>query len=347
MSADPSSNDLAPDGRSAEHLPYGVDTIVIPFTWSGPHWRRLPVQGVGGYEWVKGPYPPDHVGQGYDVLEQQREWALEDARQTSTELALSALETLCRDSINFRSRGAGTVAAGDAGNGSPDSGANNGVTVPDQTAAAAASSPPSGASPPISAGLATPAEAGGAARAAAANADKSKDPTAPVPVVDDQGKPVLIPQGPYKGQQMLRPATLDPHFFVKQGVRDKSRYAALNAVANLHGDGVALARLSRELMQLYKFKQGGEWDAQRVGGKYHPEYVDYATVAIGLYAASVGMSRDEILRFQDVYAAANSHFGPNIEMDRTYTHLPARNVANTDLGFQLYEAGRVRAAAGP
>jgi len=54
MSDDPSSKDLPPEGRSAENLPYGVDTIVIPFTWSGPQrsraWHRF-----GGYKWVKGP----------------------------------------------------------------------------------------------------------------------------------------------------------------------------------------------------------------------------------------------------------------------------------------------------
>ena len=32
-------------------------------------------------------------------------------------------------------------------------------------------------------------------------------------------------------------------------------------------------------------------------------------------------------------------------MDETYTHLAHRNVANTDLGFQLYESGRTRVPA--
>ena len=100
-------------------------------------------------------------------------------------------------------------------------------------------------------------------------------------------------------------------------------------------------------MQLYKLKQGGVWDAQRAGGKNYPEYVDYATVAIGLYAASSGISRDEILRVQDAYAAKYSHYPPKTEMDKTYTHLPVRNVANTDLGFQLYQSGGIHAAARP
>ncbi len=62
-----------------------------------------------------------------------------------------------------------------------------------RAAAAAASSPPPDASPPTGAGAAATAKAGTAAGAAAANVDKPKDPTAPVPVVDDQGNPVLIP----------------------------------------------------------------------------------------------------------------------------------------------------------
>ena len=295
---------------------------------------------------MKGPYPPDHVGQGYDVFGRQLASGLKDARQTSTELALSALETLRRDDLGVRPRDAGTTAAAVAGNASPDGGASNGVTVPDQTAAAAASSPPPVASP-LAGAVTAPAKAGAAASAATASVGEPKDPTAPVPVVDDQGNPVLIPKGPYEGQQMLRPAGLDPHLFVKQGTADKSRYEALLHTANPYGGGDAsLAFLSRNLMQLHKLRQGGEWDAQRVGGKYHPEYVDYATVAIGLYAASAGISRDIILRIQDAYAARYSRFEPRTKMDNTYTHLPERNVANTDLGFQLYESGRTRAPAG-
>ncbi len=168
-----------------------------------------------------------------------------------------------------------------------------------------------------------------------------------MPVVDDQGRPVLIPAGPDKGQQMLRPARLDPHFFVNQGTADRSYYDALTNSPVSDNGGADLAILSLELMRLYKFKQGGVWDAQRAGGKNYPDYVDYATVAIGLYAASSGVSRDEILRVQDIYAAKYSRYSPDIPMDKTYTHLPFRNVANTDLGFQLYQSGGIHAAAGP
>ena len=290
-----------------------MDTIVIPFTWSKP--RR------------QGPDPMERVGQGYAEARRQLEQALRDARLTSREIALSALESLRGDFPSFRPHGAGTAAAADAGGGSPDNGPGNGVTVPDQAAASAGTA----------AGAAT-----------AAEVDKPQDPTAPVPVVDDQGNPVPIPEGPYKGRQMLRPAGLDPHFFVKQGIADKSRYDALRHIANPYGGNDAgPAWVVREFMQLRKFRQGGEWDAQRVGGKYHDEYVDYATVAIGLYAASMGMSRDMILRVQDLYATVNSRFDPKAERAETYTHLLHRNVANTDLGYHLYQSGLIRDAAKP
>lgn len=147
---------------------------------------------------------------------------------------------------------------------------------------------------------------------------------------------------------MLRPVGLDPRFFVNQGIADKSRYDALRHIANPYGGNDAgPAWVLREFMQLRKFRQGGEWDAQRVGGRYHAEYVDYATVAIDLYAASLGMSRNLILRVQDLYATANSRFDPVAKRDETYAHLPHRNVANTDLGYRLYQSGQILAASGP
>ena len=189
---------------------------------------------------------------------------------------------------------AGLSGGSDAGGGWGNYGSDRqgiGGIAPSQDPAALASSPPSGASP-------------------SADAGKPNDLTAPVPVLDDQGNPVLVPNGPDKGQQTLRPTGLDPHFFIAEGTADKSYYDALiNSPASTpYGDDAGAVILSRELMHLSKFKHGGEWDAQRVGGKFHLKYVDYATVAIGLYAASSGMSRDEILRIQDVFAAGESRY---------------------------------------
>jgi hypothetical protein len=33
--------------------------------------------------------------------------------------------------------------------------------------------------------------------------------------------------------------------------------------------------------------------------------------------------------------------GRGVQMDQTYTNLPARNVFNTNLGYQLYQSGKV------
>ena len=334
MSDDFPPIELPPESTPAGQYPYGMDTIVIPFTWSKP--RR------------QGPDPMNRLGQRNEAWERQRAWMLKDARLTSTEIALSALQSLRETSFGIHPRDAATAAAAVAG-GSPDDGASNGVAVPDQ-AAALASLPQSDISPPTDAGATTTANARAAEGATAVGVSTLKDPTAPVPVVDDQGNPVLIPDGPYKGQQMLRPAGLDPHLFVTQGSADKSDYDARIKKPNPNpfgGDDAGLGFLSSELRQLSKFNHYREWDAQRLGGKFHEEYVDYSTVAIGLYAASAGMSLDEILRIQDAFAALESKFPSDRARDKTYTHLLARNVANTELGFQLYEAGRIRAVAKP
>ena len=161
---------------------------------------------------------------------------------------------------------------------------------------------------------------------------------AALPFVDDANQPVQDAQG----RPMLRPSGLDPHVFVNQGALDKRYYEILLRYSYLDSSGNGLAILEHEAVELARFRQGGDWDAQRIGGHFHGEFVDYATVAIGLYAASSGMKRADILDIQDSYAAARSRYQAGTLMDRTYTHLPARNVANTELGFRLIETGRIR-----
>ena len=84
------------------------------------------------------------------------------------------------------------------------------------------------------------------------------------------------------------------------------------ALLSTGNEGGGPAALGYKLGALSHFNRGGAWDAQRVGGSFHTEFVDYATVAIG-------------------------------QMDKTYTHLPKVNVENTDLGIQLYQTGRIAA----
>jgi hypothetical protein len=66
---------------------------------------------------------------------------------------------------------------------------------------------------------------------------------------------------------------------------------------------------------LSNFQRGALWDAQRIGGSFHSEFVDYSTVAIGLYCAANGIPKNHCLMIQDA-VARNSHYGKNKEMDK-------------------------------
>lgn len=141
-----------------------------------------------------------------------------------------------------------------------------------------------------------------------------------VPLLDPNDRQVLD----YKGQPVRRPADMPPELFVQQG--ERLRYLPPEAM---------VARLGADL---WKFRQSGPWDAQRRDGRNIDEWVDYATIAIGLYAAAAGMSENAILIMQNEYARRNSNFG-KVPMDETYAFLPKRNVFNTKLGFDLYRSG--------
>ncbi|MCK1383311.1 RHS repeat-associated core domain-containing protein [Bradyrhizobium sp. 21] len=134
-----------------------------------------------------------------------------------------------------------------------------------------------------------------------------------VPFLDDQGQQVLD----YLGQPMMRPSDVDPAFFVDEG--KKGGY-----------------------LDLGKFGQGKSWDVQRVDTDRlpTPAFIDYATVGIGLFAAAAGIPEPTLLSVENNYAWAKSNFG-NVQMDATYKSLPARNVFNTKLGYQLFQSGRI------
>lgn len=90
-----------------------------------------------------------------------------------------------------------------------------------------------------------------------------------------------------------------------------------------------------------QFGQGGSLDAQRVNGVVVRQYVDYATVGLGLYGAAAGMSLEEMLDTENDYAFFFSRYTHGEDMDETYTKLPKRNVANTRIGYDLYNSARV------
>ena len=243
MSDDHSSEDSPSDGLPADYMPDGVDTIRLRITWPaapasrGYNGKMRPLRGwTGGARQdapgadtvtadrdglaAAGPgQAPTFPEQGQAVSASQ---AVE-GRGPASELlaAFRALRAGASPDRAPAAKKADAVLSGgsraDGGRGSP---ANNvgvfGTAAPDETIAMLANSPLSGASPPVGAGTAATADAGVAGGAAAG---KPNDPNAPVPVVDDQGRPVLIPEGPLKGQQMLRPARLDPHFLSTRGPR--------------------------------------------------------------------------------------------------------------------------------
>jgi hypothetical protein len=104
---------------------------------------------------------------------------------------------------------------------------------------------------------------------------------------------------------MLRLAALDPHVFVVRGLADR-RAAEELPRSGLEGSDLAPFVLMAE--HLAKFRYWGTWDAQRLGGKFHNEFVDYSTVAIGRCAAAAGISRSTILFIQDADALVGSTY---------------------------------------
>jgi hypothetical protein len=78
--------------------------------------------------------------------------------------------------------------------------------------------------------------------------------------------------------------------------------------------------------------QGFTWDEQRKGGVFYRQFVDYATAAIGIYGAATGTPEATLLTIENDWAAVSSHYAPYTVYDQNYTHLPASNVYNTDLG---------------
>jgi len=108
----------------------------------------------------------------------------------------------------------------------------------------------------------------------------------PVQLTDDSGKPILDD----KGKPILRPAHLDPAAFVRQGLAMREKLEG-EKLLSLNGNYMPFPTLLPDLM---RFKQGGDWDAQRIDGKNVREYQDYATIAIGLYAAAANVPIDDI-----------------------------------------------------
>ncbi len=138
----------------------------------------------------------------------------------------------------------------------------------------------------------------------------------------------------------MRPKGFDPHFFVEEGRKDRNEL--LRSLAMTPAPHLYPAIISQFLYQkLGNFGQGHPWDAQRVGHIWHKEFVDFSTVAIGLYAAALGLSETEILIIETAYATKHSEWSKGTEFDPILRYLPTNNVINTKKGVDLYESGRI------
>jgi RHS repeat-associated protein len=160
-----------------------------------------------------------------------------------------------------------------------------------------------------------------AAQAAKNKLPAPKQQSAPTPLKDSKGNVV----NGASGSPALIPGGFDPNAVVKAGARDN----ALGLVS-------PALRAAATAGDLAKFRRGGSWDLQRLSGDFDPRFIDSATILIGMYAASAGVTRGQILSIEND-VAKDSKYAAGTPMDSTYTHLPARNVTNTDIGMRLIQ----------
>jgi hypothetical protein len=172
----------------------------------------------------------------------------------------------------------------------------------------------------------------------------AEGPLSAEPLKDDQGQQVFAPDHRRKkGEEernvaVMRPAFMDPHFFVRKGIEDRKRDE--EALKYAGESGMLLFSLTYGLIDtnLFNFDHGGPWDAQRIAGQQYDKYVEYATIAIGLYAAAYGIPEDKILEIENIAAGK---YSKNREFDKTYINLPEDNVKWTDIGYELYKSGKI------
>jgi RHS repeat-associated protein len=167
--------------------------------------------------------------------------------------------------------------------------------------------------------------------AAKANSDpKNQKPAAlerkPTPLVDKDGNVVLGANG----KPALIPYGFDIKVVLDAAKSDKASYD--------DSETIGMIKISSDLAH---FSRKGEWDLQRLDGKFDDRFIDSATILIGMYAAGVGMSRDQILDIENDIAKT-SNYTPGTLKDSQYTYLPVRNVTNTDIGMHLVTSGAIR-----
>lgn len=178
-------------------------------------------------------------------------------------------------------------------------------------------------------------------------ADSSKRP---VPFDDSSGEPILDD----KGNPLVRPFDLPPETYVQAGLsanllsetiqiyRQKLEQELSNPNPNGERDD-ALAGLATFIaVTLLPFIHGGSLDAERFDSNYVREYRHYTSIALGIFMAAAGVSREDMLWIADSYARSSSTFGPHEQMDPLYTRSAKQDIEDNRRGYELYESGRIR-----
>jgi hypothetical protein len=172
-------------------------------------------------------------------------------------------------------------------------------------------------------------------------------PRAPVPFVDSDNKQIFDGQG----NQLLRPVGLAPELYAQAGNSVRSwaeTFIGLKEEGMLDDpdaanvQSMALATIASKIV--LPLAPGGPLDAERFDWTYVLDYRHYQNVMIGVYGAAAGMSRDEVLSLVDLYATIVSEFRAKEKepRDEIYTHSAKQDVEDTNLGYELYESGRIR-----
>jgi hypothetical protein len=172
-------------------------------------------------------------------------------------------------------------------------------------------------------------------------------PKHPESFVDSSGQPILDD----KGNQILRPADLPPEVYVQAGLAAKSRNLAdtMHQLAEFlrgHSDllpdqDTRMADMTAIVTyELLAFAHAGSLDAERFDNYYIRDYRHYTSIALGVFMAAAGVSREDMLTIADYYASSSSHF--HEEMDDLYPHSTKQDIQDNLRGYDLYESGRSR-----
>ena len=99
--------------------------------------------------------------------------------------------------------------------------------------------------------------------------------------------------------------------------------------------------LQSDIGNATKFRQGGEWDIQRVkddSGNYifTKQYREFANVAVGYAFMGKGIGWWETAVIADLYAWKNSSFSKFESMDSAFRHLPKALTYDYATGAKLY-----------